>query len=300
MSFCQPPHASQEQRPIPVSAGIGLRPAHYDRVIEQRPAVAWFEVHAENHMTGGHLTTSLRDIALDYPLSLHAVGLSLGSTSPPEYSHLARLQDLVAELHPDLVSDHLSWSAVDGVHLPDLLPLPYTEEALRVVIRNISVVQEKLRRRLLIENPSRYLSLPDSTMSEGEFLSEIVLRTGCGVLLDVNNLYVTAVNMGASPLTMLSDFLSQISPDDIGEIHLAGHTLVSLASGGSLLVDDHGSNVCAEVWALFEATVAQLGPVPTLVEWDNNLPSFETLHAQAAGVQLALSHGLGQRHARVD
>jgi uncharacterized protein len=293
------PRALIEQRPIPVSAGIGLRPAHYDRVMRDRPAVAWFEVHAENHMTAGHLAESLQDIAADYPLSLHAVGLSLGSTSRPDDSHLARLRALVHALRPVLVSDHLSWNAVDGVHLPDLLPLPYSEEALGVVVRNIHTVQERLSRRLYIENPSRYMPAPDSTMSEAEFLSEVVLRTGCGILLDVNNLYLTAVNMGASPLAMLNDFLSRISPGDIAEIHLAGHTSMPSSSGASLLVDHHGAEVCAEVWGIFEAAVAHLGPVATVVEWDTHLPSFDSLRAEAATVQSMLSLVLKARYAGV-
>jgi uncharacterized protein (UPF0276 family) len=286
------PPALFGQRPIPLAAGIGLRPAHYDRVFARRPTAAWFEVHAENHMTGSQLAASLLEIAASHPLSLHAVGLSLGSPAGPEESHLARLRELVNTLSPALVSDHLSWSAVDGIHLPDLLPLPYTEEALGVVVRNIHVVQDRLRRRLVVENPSRYLSLPDSSMSEADFFAELVLRTGCGVLLDVNNLYVTATNTGTSPAAQLNDFLAKIAPEDIAEIHLAGHTSVSSPPGASLLVDHHGAAVCTEVWALFEAVVADVGPVPSLVEWDSCVPSFETLQAEAATVQSVLSLAL--------
>ena len=295
MSAGRLPRACIGQRSIPASAGLGLRPAHYDRVIEQRPAVAWFEVHAENHINGSDVSADLRAIAADYPLSLHSAGLSLGSASPPEHSHLERLRDLVIVLQPDLVSDHLAWSALEGVHPPDLLPLPYTDEALRVVVGNIHLVQETLRRRLLIENSSHYLPLPYSTMSEGEFLSEVVLRTGCGILLDVNNLYVTAVNTGIPALTLLQDFLSAVSLEDIAEVHLAGHSVVPTASGGSLLVDDHGSSVCPEVWELFAAAIAELGPVPALIEWDTRLPSFETLQAEAAAVQSILSHSFPDR-----
>jgi uncharacterized protein len=287
MSVCRPRRAFIGQRPIPASAGLGLRPAHYARVIEQQPAVAWFEVHAENHMTGGNIATELHSIAADYPLSLHAVGLSLGSLSRPQQSHLERLRELVIMLQPDLVSDHL-------------LPLPYTDEALRVVIRNIHVVQESLRRRLLIENPSRYPTPADAAMSEGEFLSEVVLRTGCGLLLDINNLYITAINTGVPALTALSEFLSRVSPEDIAEIHLAGHSAVAAAAGGSVLVDHHGSSVCPEVWELFEVAIAELGPVPALIEWDTPLPSFETLQAEAAAVQSILSdNAMNERHASV-
>ena len=285
------PPALFGQRPIPLAAGIGLRPAHYDGVFARRPTVSWFEVHAENHMTGSYLASSLLEIASSHPLSLHAVGLSLGSPSGPEECHLSRLSELVNALRPALLSDHLSWSAVDGIHLPDLLPLPYTEEALRVVVRNIHLVQDRLRQRLVVENPSRYLSLPDSSMSEADFFAELVLRTGCGVLLDVNNLYVTATNMGTSPGAQLQDFMTKIAPEDIAEIHLAGHMSVS-SSGSSLLVDHHGSAVCSEVWELFETVVADVGPVPSLVEWDTHVPSFETLQAEAATVQSVLSLAL--------
>jgi uncharacterized protein len=286
------PPAIFGQRPIPLAAGIGLRPAHYDRVFAQHRTAAWFEVHAENHMTGSPLAASLLEIATNQPLSLHAVGLSLGSLSSPEESHLEQLRELVNALRPALVSDHLSWSAVDGIHLPDLLPLPYTEEALGVVVRNIHVVQERLRQRLVVENPSQYLALPDSSMSEADFFAELVLRTGCGVLLDVNNLYVTATNTGTSPAAQLDDFLAKIAPEDIAEIHLAGHTLVSYPSGASLLVDHHGSAVRPEVWELFETVIADVGPVPAIVEWDTHLPSFETLQSEAATVQSVLSLAL--------
>ena len=269
MSACRSRRAASGPRVIPAHAGLGLRPAHYGQVIEQRPPVAWLEVHAENHMTGSNIVGELQVIAADYPLSLHAAGLSRGSTSPPERTHLERLRELTIVLQPDLVSDHLSWSAVDGVHFPDLLPLPYTDAALRAVIRNIHIVQETLRRRLLIENPSRYFSPPQSTMSEGEFLSEVLLRTGCGLLLDINNLFVTAVNTDTPALTALQDLLTHIAPEDIGEIHLAGHT--------------------TESWELFEAAVAELGPVPTLIEWDTQIPSLEALQLQAAGIQTILS-----------
>ena len=300
MSAGYSPRACIGQSPIPASAGLALRPTHYNLVIEQRPAVAWFEVHAEDHITGSVVAADLRNIAANYPLSLHAIGLSLGSTSRPERSHLERLRDLVIALQPDLVSDQLTLSAVDGIHLPDLLPLPYTDEALRVVIRNIHLVQETLRRRLLIENPSQYLSLPDSTMSESEFLSEVVSRTGCGILLDVNNLYVTAVNAGTPALTVLNDLLSRVSPEDIAEVHLSGHTDLPTTSGGSGLVGDHGSSVGPEVWKLFEAAIAELGPVPALIEWDTHLPSFEALQAEAAAVQSVLSrYSKEPGHARV-
>jgi hypothetical protein len=300
MSVARPTRSSFAQRPIPAAAGIGLRPGHLERVLEQRPAVRWFEVHAENLMSASRVAMDLRAIADSYPLSLHAVGLSLGSISLPNTDHLERLRELVDSLRPGLVSDHLSWSQVDGAHLPDLLPLPFTEEALQVVTRNTLRAQEVLGRRLLIENPSRYLSLPESTLNESEFLSELVLRSGCGLLLDINNLYVTAINNGESPTAALAEMLSRIAPEHIGEIHLAGHELTQLESGRWLLVDTHSRPVCPEVWDLFEAAISQLGPVPTLVEWDSDLPSFSVLVAESVAAEAILAQNIPEcRHARL-
>jgi uncharacterized protein (UPF0276 family) len=267
------------------AAGIGLRPQHHAWVIQHRPKIAWFEVHAENFMTHGPLLDDLEWIARDYPLSLHAVGLSLGSVSPPERDHLNHLRELVTRFEPDLVSDHLSWSAVQGTHFPDLLPLPYTEEALRVVIRNVHQVQDVLKREILLENPSRYVDSFDSALTEAEFLAEVVLRTGCGVLLDINNLYVSAINRGVDPATELDNFLNTVPLESFNEIHLGGHSSVELDDGRPLRLDDHGSRVCAEVWAEYQAAVAVLGFVPTLVEWDTRIPEFEVLQQEASVAQ---------------
>jgi uncharacterized protein len=269
-------------RSVPGFAGIGLRPQHHAWVIEHRPKVAWFEVHAENFMTRGALLEELEVIAPDYPLSLHAVGLSLGSIALPESRHLSRLRELVTRFEPDLVSDHLSWSAVPGAHLPDLLPLPYTEESLRVVIRNVQHVQDVLKREILLENPSRYLEGTDSTLSEAEFLAEVVLRTGCGILLDVNNLYVSAVNCQQDPATVLEDFLGTLPLESINEIHLAGHSSMELEDGRPLRLDDHGSRVCPEVWTQYQAAIDTLGFVPTLIEWDTRIPPFEVLQEESS------------------
>jgi uncharacterized protein len=275
-------YTSGGRRSIPASTGIGLRPPHHAWVIERRPPVSWFEVHAENFMTHGLLVGELDSIALKYPLSLHCVGLSLGSVARPEKAHLHRLRELVTRCNPDLISDHLAWNAVDGMHLPDLLPLPYTEEALEVVIRNVHHVQDFLRRQILLENPSTYTYIAHSTLSEAEFLAEVALQTGCGVLLDVNNVYVSARNQNSDPNRALVHFLDTVSAQSIGEIHLAGHTIAEGDGTRELLVDDHGSRVSPDVWGLYGEAVATLGPVPTLIEWDNRIPIFSVLEEEAS------------------
>jgi uncharacterized protein len=281
---------------MPAAVGIGLRPVHHRFVLDRRPEVAWFEVHAENFMSSGPLASELDAIAACYPLSLHCVGLSLGSVSRPERAHLRSLCELATRYCPELVSDHLSWNEVDGIHLPDLLPLPYTEEALRLVIRNVLEVQDALGRQILLENPSKYLGLPHSTLSEAEFLAEVVLRTDCGVLLDVNNLFVSCKNQGTSPRRVLTDFLATVSHEAIAEVHLAGHSATS-DSADSWLIDDHGSRVCAEVWALYAETTLRLGTVPALIEWDTQIPAFNVLQQEAAVAQSVLR---GARHREFD
>jgi len=268
-------------RPISARAGIGLRPLHHSGVIEQHPRVPWFEVHAENFVSHALLQRELDAIAADYPLSLHCVGLSLGSVALPERSHLQALRALLTRYQPRLVSDHLAWNAIKGVHLPDLLPLPYSEEALQVVVRNVHRVHEVLQRPILLENPSKYVALPDSTLSEAEFLAEVVARTGCAVLLDINNLHVSAHNQNLDPEETLSDFLSVVPTDSIHEVHLAGHSILVLRDN-HLFLDDHGSRVCQGVWDLYAAALRVLGPVPTLVEWDTRIPTFTVLEEEAA------------------
>jgi hypothetical protein len=270
--------------PIRARAGLGLRLPHHDWVLEHRPNIEWLEVHPENYMTDGSVAAELEHIARDYPLSLHAVGLSLGSPTGPDAEHLARLKQLVARYQPGLVSDHLSWSASDGIHLPDLLPLPYTEEALEVFTGNVERVQDTLGRTILVENPSRYMSLPHSTLTEAEFLEQLVQRTGCGVLLDINNIYVTARNCDVDAASQLTEFLRRLPGSSVGELHLAGHS-----AAGNKLIDDHGAQVCAAVWQLFRTAIATLGARPTLIEWDTRLPAFETLQAEARVAQEIMS-----------
>ena len=252
--------------------GLGLRSPHLDEVSRTRPAVAFFEVHPENYILDKGGLTKLSRIRTDYPLSLHAVGLSLGSKDGVDEMHLSRLRDLADRLEPHLVSDHLSWSTADGVYLNDLLPLPYTKEACDVVARNVERVQSMLKRQILIENPSAYLRFNGDVFEEPEFLRMLVTRTGCGLLLDVNNVYVSAANLGFDTKKYLSGFPFEA----VKEIHLAGHTRKE-ANGETILIDDHGSRASASVLSLYAEALSQARDAATLVEWDSNLPEFGTL-----------------------
>lgn len=263
---------------IPPSAGIGLRFPHHQVVVDTRPSVGWLEVHSENYMGGGTPLRYLDTLRCDYPVSLHGVGLSLGSVDGLDAAHLERLARAVERIEPHLISEHLSWSVVGQTYLADLLPLPMTEEALDIVCRHVDQTQARLRRQILIENPSTYLQFRHSTIPEWDFLSSVAARTGCGILCDVNNIYVSAQNHGWDA----SAYLRALPPAAIGEIHLAGHSVTTLESGATLRIDDHGSRVAPAVWALYEEALARLGPVPTLIEWDTNIPSLDVLLAEAA------------------
>jgi uncharacterized protein len=264
--------------PIPAAAGIGLRFPHHGHVLQQRPQVAWFEVHAENYLGGGGARRVLERIRADYPLSLHGVGLSLGSAGELDAQHLRRIAELVHSTEPGLVSEHLSWSVVGGEYLADLLPLPMTEEALEVVCRHVDETQGVLRRRILIENPSTYLQFSHSTIPEWEFIAALAQRSGCGILCDVNNIFVSVCNHGWDAQT----YIDALPVGTVGEIHLAGHALRTLADGSELRIDDHGSPVAAEVWSLYAQALRRFGPLPTLIEWDNDIPAFDLLVAEAA------------------
>ncbi|HWH41473.1 MAG TPA: DUF692 domain-containing protein [Usitatibacter sp.] len=255
-------------------AGIGLRAAHYRAILERGPALAFLEVHAENFFAeGGQALAWLERFRERYPLSVHGVGLSLGSAEGVEELHLAKLERLVRRFEPALVSEHLSWSAAGGRHANELLPLPFTREALAAAVANIQHVQERLGRPILVENVSTYLRFGDGEMAEPEFVAEVVRRAGCGLLLDVNNIHVNARNHGFDALA----YLDAIDPQTVGEIHLAGHEAV-----GARLVDTHGTRVAPEVWDLYAATLARLGPRPTLVEWDIDIPELDVLLDEAA------------------
>jgi uncharacterized protein (UPF0276 family) len=277
-------HAQEASSPIPVKAGIGLRFCHHQSVLDTRPAVAWFEVHTENYMGGGTAPHYLDAIRRDYPVSLHGVGISLGSAEGLDAAHLERVGEVVERIEPGLVSEHLSWSVTGGTYLADLLPLPMTEEALSVVCQHVDEVQACLRRRILVENPSTYLRFSHSTIPEWEFLTQVAQRTGCGILCDVNNIYVSACNHGWNAMT----YLGTLPPAAIGEIHLAGHSVRQLDNGRVLRIDDHGSRVAPEVWALYREALKRFGPVPTLIEWDTGVPPIETLMEEAATAGAAL------------
>ena len=274
--------------PVPAQAGIGLRMPHQAQVLHSRPRAAWLEVHPENYMANACALAELELIAANYPLSLHAVGLSLGSAEGVNRAHLERLKSLVQRLAPALVSDHLSWSASNGHYLPDLLPLPYTEEALRVVSRNVDEVQQSLGRKILVENPSTYLQFSASAIPEAEFLAALARATGCGVLFDVNNVYVSASNQQLEADAVLAQWCRALEASSVGEIHLAGHALVATSDDAPLRIDDHGDQVCAAVWSLYEQALAHFGPRPTLIEWDTRLPEFGVLQAEAALAQQRL------------
>ncbi len=263
---------------IPARAGVGLRFRHHREVLEARPAAAWFEVHTENYLGGGSAPACLDAIRRDYPVSLHGTGLSLGSAEGLDPAHLARVRELVKRAEPGLVSEHLSFSVAAGNYLADLLPLPLTEEALGIVCRNVAQVQDHLNRRILVENPSTYLQFRHSIIPEWEFLAQVAKRTGCGILCDVNNIYVSACNHG----WRASAYLAALPPEAVGEIHLAGHSLRRLDDARTLLIDDHGSRVTPEVWALYAEALARFGPVPTLIEWDTDVPPMAVLLEEAA------------------
>lgn len=257
-------------------AGIGLRSIHLAEIERDRPATGFLEIHAENYLTGSGAVAAVERLRSHYELSVHAVGLSLGSAEGVDRRHLARVASLIDRLQPAYVSDHLSWSVAGGRYFNDLLPLPYTEEALAVVALNVECVQDALKRPISIENPSCYLAFEQSTMSEPEFLAELVRRTGCGLLLDANNIHVTAHNLRLDPLA----WLNGLPGEAITQYHLAGHA-VNDADGQPILIDDHGSKVSDPVWRLFGEVVRRLGPKPTLIEWDTDIPPVQALLDEA-------------------
>ncbi|MBL1278414.1 MAG: DUF692 domain-containing protein [Ectothiorhodospiraceae bacterium] len=292
---------------IPARAGIGLRALHFDDVLKQLPDVAWFEAHSENYFgfkESGFKESGFKESSFDksgiieggfnndmpagiplhylekvrghYPVSLHGVGLSLGSTDPLNKPHLKKLKQLIHRIEPGLVSEHLSWSSVDGQYFNDLLPLPYTEESLTHMVSRVSETQDLLGRQILIENASSYLEFTSSTIPEWEFVTALAQQSGCKLLLDVNNIYVNAMNHGFDPLL----FVHSVPAEMVGEIHLAGHT-VKTFDEGVLLIDTHDQRVCDAVWALYDDTVAHVGDVPALIEWDSHLPALAVLVEEA-------------------
>jgi uncharacterized protein (UPF0276 family) len=262
--------------------GIGLRAPHYAEILERRPTLGFLEVHSENFFAaGGPALAWLERFRPAYPLSFHGVGLSLGSADALDERHLARLEALVRRFEPALVSEHLCWSAFGGRHANELLPLPYTEESLALVCERIEMVQERLGRAILVENVSSYRSFPESTIPEWEFVNEAAKRTGCGVLLDVNNVWVNATNHGFDT----HRYIEAIDARAVGEIHLAGYEVE-----GDLLIDTHGTPVSDAVWDLYAFTLARLGMKPTLIEWDTDIPALDVLLDEVAKARAIARH----------
>jgi len=263
---------------LPAAPGVGYKPQHFQAIREDPSPVEWLEIHAENYMgDGGRPLAQLRHLAERFPLSVHGVGLSIGGEGPLDRDHLARLARLVGWLEPASFSEHLAWSTHDSHFLNDLLPLPYTERTLVRVANHIDEVQEVIGRRMLLENPSNYLAFAESEMSEIEFLTEIARRTGCGLLLDVNNVFVSATNQQIDPIAYVDAFPHH----HVGEIHLGGHDEDEDEYGAPLLIDSHGREVVDPVWTLYAHTLAVGGPKPTLIEWDTDVPDWPALAAEA-------------------
>lgn len=276
--------------PIPNAAGIGLRSRHVAEMLTRRPTIGWLEVHAENYMGDGPAVAALEQLRERYPLSVHGVGLSLGSAGGVDSDHLDRLRKVYLRFQPDLVSEHLAWSVADGAFLNDLLPLRYDDEALAIVARNIIQVQDTLKRKILIENLSAYIAFSGSTMSEAEFLAALVDRTGCGLLLDVNNVYVSAHNLDLDA----KSFIDTLPAEAIGEIHLAGHA-INQVGDDTVLIDDHGSMVPPAVWSLYSYALESIGMRPTLIEWDSEVPKLDVLLGEAMWADmLAAVHQRGK------
>lgn len=270
---------------LPATAGVGYKPQHFASLTEDPGAVGWLEIHAENYMgDGGRPLAQLLHLAEAFPISVHGVGLSIGGEGPLDPEHLARLKHLLGWLQPASFSEHLAWSTHDGAFLNDLLPLPYTHATLSRVADHIDRLQESVGRRMLLENPSSYLAFAESTWSEPDFLRELTRRTGCGLLLDVNNVFVSATNLDFAPLNYIDAF----PLDRVGEIHLGGHAEDADDRGRPLLIDDHGSAVVDPVWSLLDETLTRAGRRPVLIEWDNDIPDWPVLAAEARRAAAAL------------
>lgn len=261
-------------------SGVGLRLPHIEEAVATRPPAGWFEIHPENFLANPHATELLQELAADYPISVHTVGLSVGSAHGVDRVHLRRLRQLVDRIDPVLVSGHLAWSTHPGEYLNDLLPLPYTNETLGIVTRHVREVQDGLQRRLLIENPSCYVGCAGSSMTEVEFLNELVTRTGCRLLCDVSNVYLSAHNLDYDARA----YLDGLPADAIGELHLGGFTVEpdEAAPGRDVIIDTHADRVAPPAWELYAYAITRFGPKPTLIEWDNEIPALDQLLGEAA------------------
>ena len=274
-------------RSLPTKAGVGLRLPHLAEVVATRPPAAWFEIHPENFLANPHASELLLDLARDYPISVHTVGVSIGSAGGIDRAHLKRVRALIDRVDPVLVSGHLAWSTHAGEYLNDLLPLPYDEETLRLVSRHIDEVQDYLGRAYLVENPSSYVGFGASIMTEVQFLSELVDRSGCRLLCDVSNIHLSAHNMGFDP----NRYIDGLPAAAIGELHLGGFTAEDDEGnpGSALLVDTHAARIAEPAWKLHAHALRRFGPKPTMIEWDNDIPPFATIMAEAATADAALT-----------
>ncbi|MYJ87465.1 MAG: DUF692 domain-containing protein [Rhodobacteraceae bacterium] len=271
---------------LPSKPGVGFKSQHFQEIIEHPGDVSWFEIHAENYMgDGGRPIAQLKKLRENFPISCHGVGLSIGGEDPLDIDHLNRLQNLVSWLEPAVFSEHLAWSTHEGSYFNDLLPLPYNDTTLECVSEHIDQVQETLQRPMLLENPSNYLEFEESTHSEIEFIEKIAKRTGCFLLLDVNNVYVSSENRNFDPYGYLDDYPLNL----VKEIHLGGHELEQMEGGPDLLIDNHASEVIDPVWTLYEYLISKTGPLPTLIEWDNDIPDWEKLSSEATKANCILS-----------
>ncbi|WP_412555009.1 DUF692 domain-containing protein [Shimia sp. MIT1388] len=271
---------------LPNLPGVGYKPQHYSDLIDNPGTVGWLEIHAENYMgDGGRPIAQLRQLTERFPISVHGVGLSIGAEGRLDPEHLVRLKHLVGWLNPTVFSEHLAWSTHEGAFLNDLLPLPYTEATLSRVSDHIDELQNTIGRQMMLENPSSYLAFDESTWSEPDFLREVAKRTGCGLLLDVNNVFVSATNLNYDPKQYIADY----PLEHVGEIHLGGHDEDEDDHGKPLLIDSHGAHVVAPVWALLDHTLSLSGPRPILIEWDTDVPEWPVLHAEAERAETALS-----------
>ena len=279
---------------LPRRAGVGFKPEHFADILSEPQPLGFFEVHAENYMgAGGPPHAQLGKLREDFALSIHGVGLSIGSMQPLDRDHLARLKTLCDRYQPESFSEHLAWSTHDSVFLNDLLPLPYTQETLDRVVEHVGQVQDALGRQMLLENPATYLLFADSTIEETDFLTTVARRTGCGLLLDVNNVFVAATNHNLDPY----DYIGRFPLDAVREIHLSGHSETVDDLGAPLLIDSHDTPVKDPVWALYETVIGRIGPVASLVEWDNDVPAWSVLRAEALAAQHILDAAARQRAA---
>ncbi|MXN45543.1 DUF692 family protein [Shinella kummerowiae] len=279
---------------LPRRAGIGFKPEHFVDILAAPQPIGFFEVHAENYMgAGGPPHAQLGRLREDYALSIHGVGLSIGSMQPLDRDHLSRLKTLCDRYQPESFSEHLAWSTHDSVFLNDLLPLPYTEATLAQVVDHVEQVQATLGRQMLLENPATYLLFQESTIEETDFLAEVARRTGCGLLLDVNNVFVAATNHNLDPY----DYIARFPLEAVREIHLSGHSETVDDLGAPLLIDSHDTPVKDPVWALYETVIGRIGPIASLVEWDNDVPAWPVLRAEAGAAQDILDAATRQRAA---